>query len=105
ADGKLSLERFVDLTSAGPARVFGIVGKGRIVVGYDADLTVIDRKAYWVIDDSWIVSRCGWTPFAGKSVWGLPRLPIIGGRIVMRDGELIGPPAGQPVRFQECLPA
>ena len=57
-----------------------------------------------MIEDSWIVSRCGWTPFAGKSVWGLARLTIVGGRIVMRDDELIGPPAGTPVRFQECLP-
>jgi dihydroorotase len=103
ADGKLSLERFIDLTSAGPARVFGIAGKGRIAAGYDADLTVVDRKAYRVIEDSWIVSRCGWTPFAGKSVWGLPKLTIVGGRIVMRDDELIGPPSGVPVRFQETL--
>ncbi len=103
ADGRLSLERFIDLTSAGPARVYGIAGKGRIAAGYDADLTVVDRKAYRVIEDSWIVSRCGWTPFAGKSVWGWPRLTIVGGRIVMRDDELIGPPAGAPVRFLEAL--
>ena len=42
--GRLTLARFVDLTSAGPARVFGIAGKGRIAVGYDADLTVVDLK-------------------------------------------------------------
>jgi dihydroorotase len=103
ADGRLSLERFVDLTSAGPARIYGIAGKGRIAAGYDADFTIVDRKAYRVIEDSWIVSRCGWTPFAGKSVWGWPKLTIVRGRIVMREDELIGPPAGEPVRFQECL--
>ena len=42
--GRLSLMRFVDLTSAGPARLFGIAAKGRIAVGYDADLTVVDLK-------------------------------------------------------------
>ena len=42
--GRLSLERFVDLTSAGPQRLFGIRGKGRIAVGYDADLTIVDLK-------------------------------------------------------------
>ena len=42
--GRLSLARFVDLTSAGPARLFGIACKGRIAVGYDADLTVVDLK-------------------------------------------------------------
>ena len=45
ADGKLSLERFIELTSAGPQRVFGIAGKGRIAQGYDADFTVVDLKA------------------------------------------------------------
>ncbi len=44
AKGRLSLLRFMDMTSAGPARLFGIAGKGRIAVGYDADLTVVDLK-------------------------------------------------------------
>ena len=43
--GELSLERFVDLTSHGPARIFGIAGKGRIAEGYDADFTIVDLKA------------------------------------------------------------
>jgi len=63
--GRLSLARFVDLTSAGPQRIFGIAGKGRIAVGYDADLTIVDLKAERVIEDAWIGSKCGWTPFAG----------------------------------------
>ena len=43
--GRLTLQRFVDLTSAGPARIFRIVGKGRIAAGYDADFTVVDLEA------------------------------------------------------------
>ena len=65
--GRLSLARFVDLTSAGPQRIFGIAGKGRIAVGYDADLTIVDLKAERVIDNEWIGSKCGWTPFAGHA--------------------------------------
>ena len=42
--GRLSLARFVDLTSAGPARLFGIAAKGRVAVVYDADLTIVDMK-------------------------------------------------------------
>ena len=42
--GRLSLQRFMDMTSAGPARLFGIAGKGRIAVGYDADFTIVDLK-------------------------------------------------------------
>ena len=63
--GRLSLARFVDLTSAGPARIFGIARKGRIAVGYDADLTVVDLKRRETITDRWIASRAGWTPYDG----------------------------------------
>ena len=63
--GRLSLERFVDLTSAGPARLFGIAGKGRIAVGYDADFTVVDLKRSETITNEWIASKAGWTPYDG----------------------------------------
>ncbi len=65
--GRLSLLRFVDLTSAGPARVFGIARKGRIAAGYDADLTVVDLKRRETITDKWTASRAGWTPYNGVS--------------------------------------
>ena len=70
--GRLSLARFVDLTSAGPARLFGIAGKGRIAVGYDADLTVVDLKRRETITNRWIASRAGWTPYDGMTVTGWP---------------------------------
>ncbi len=104
AEGRLSLARFVDLTSAGPARIFGIAGKGRIARGYDADFTVVDLKATRQITDSWIASRCGWTPFDGFQAKGWAVATIIRGNIVMRDDELLGTAIGQPVRFQECYP-
>ncbi len=101
--GRLSLERFVDLTSAGPARVFNIAGKGRIAAGYDADVTIVDLAAERRITDDWIESRSGWTPYDGETVTGWPVATIIRGRPVMRDGERIGRPAGRAVRFTECL--
>jgi dihydroorotase len=103
AAGRLSLARFVDLTSAGTARIFGIAAKGRIAVGYDADFTIVDLNARRTITNDWIASRAGWTAFDGMTVTGWPMATIIRGRIVMRDGELTGPPAGQPVRFLETL--
>ena len=103
AAGRLTLARFVDLTSAGPARVFNIAGKGRIAAGYDADFTLADLRAKKTITDDWIASRCGWTPFAGQKVTGWPKATIIRGRIVMRDDETIGKPAGRPIRFGETL--
>lgn len=105
AEGRLSLLRFADLTSHGPARVHGIAGKGRIAAGYDADLTLADLGEKRVISDDWIASRCGWTPYAGKSVTGWPMATVIRGRIVMRDGEILGPAHGAPIRFQETLQA
>jgi dihydroorotase len=99
AAGRLSLERLVDLTSAGPARVFGIVGKGRIAEGYDADLTVVDLKARRTITDAWIASRSGWTPFAGMTVTGWPVGTVVRGRRVMWEDELTATGAGAAVRF------
>jgi dihydroorotase len=101
--GRLSLARFVDLTSAGPQRIFGIAGKGRIAVGYDADLTVVDLKAQRVVEDEWIGSKCGWTPFAGRRVKGWPVGTVVRGRLAMWEGEL-GKAGGEPVRFGEALP-
>lgn len=101
--GRLSLARFVDLTSAGPARVFGIAGKGRIAMGYDADFTIVDLAAERRVENSWIASRCGWTPFDGLQTTGWPVATIVRGQIVMRDGALTHPGAGAPVRFVETL--
>jgi dihydroorotase len=99
--GRLSLERLVDLTSHGPNRVFGIAGKGRIAVGYDADLTIVDLKAERVIDNSWIESKCGWTAFHGKQVTGWPIGTIVRGHQVMWEDEILGAAPGEPIRFQE----
>ncbi|HEX6102731.1 MAG TPA: amidohydrolase family protein, partial [Alphaproteobacteria bacterium] len=103
AAGRLSLERLVDLTSAGPARVYGIAAKGRIAVGYDADLVLADLKRTEIIRAERLASRCGWTPFEGKEVTGWPVVTILRGRIAMREGELLGAPGGGPVRFVDTL--
>jgi dihydroorotase len=101
--GRLSLARLVDLMCEGPHRLFQIAGKGRIALGYDADFTIVDLAARRTIRHDWIASRCGWTPFDGMQVTGWPRMTIIRGRIVMFEDEIIGPPAGAPVRFMETL--
>jgi len=102
-EGRLSLERMVDLTNAGPARVYGIAGKGRMAAGYDADFTIVDLKAERTITDKWIVSKCGWTPYDGMKVTGWPITTILRGNVIMHEGQLLGDPIGTAVRFQECL--
>jgi dihydroorotase len=102
--GRLSLMRLVDLTSAGPARIFGIARKGRIAVGYDADLTVVDLKRRQRITNEWIASRAGWTPYDGVEVTGWPTGTFVRGRKVVWDGELTGPSHGEAIRFVEVFP-
>jgi dihydroorotase len=101
--GRLTLQRFIDLTSAGPARIYNIAGKGRIALGYDADFSVVDLKAKRTITNAMMKTKSGWTPFDGMEVTGWPKATIVRGRVVMRDDELIGSPIGSPVRFQETL--
>ncbi|KQR61250.1 dihydroorotase [Brevundimonas sp. Leaf168] len=103
ANGRLSLERFIDLTSAGAQRVFGTANKGRMAVSYDADLTIVDLKAKRTIRDDQQATRCGWTPFDGVEATGWPMATIVRGRVVMQDGELLGSAHGRPVRFMETL--
>jgi dihydroorotase len=103
--GRLSLARFVDLTSAGPARLFSIACKGRIAAGYDADVTVVDLKRRQTITNDWIASRAGWTPYDGVTVTGWPVGTVVRGARVMWDGELHRPALGEAVSFLETLPS
>ncbi|MGH6854079.1 MAG: dihydroorotase [Aestuariivirga sp.] len=101
--GRLSIERFADLTSHGPGRIFGMARKGRIAEGYDADLTVVDLQRRREITNGWIESRCKWTPYHGMTVTGWPVGTFVRGRRVMWDGEIVGQAHGQPVKFIETL--
>src|SRR5262249_8941809 len=101
--GRLSLQRLVDLTSAGPARLFGIARKGRLAVGYDADLTIVDLKRRETIRDRWIASRAHWTPYDGLTVAGWPVGTFVRGAKVMWEGELVAAATGEAVRFLETL--
>ena len=103
AEGRLSLERFVDLTSAGAQRIFGLADKGRLAVGFDADLTIVDLKARRTITHAQQATRVGWTPFDGFEAKGWPMATIIRGAVVMRDDELVAPSLGRPIRFLETL--
>jgi len=97
--GRLSLMRLADLMCTGPARVYGIRGKGRVARGYDADFTVVDMGRRQRIEESWIASPCGWSPFVGTTVQGWPVATIIRGQAVMRDDEVLGESIGRLVSF------
>ena len=100
-NGKLSLERFVDLVCHGPQRIYNIVRKGRIAVGYDADFTLVDMQKEQTITNEAMACKSGWTPYHGKKVKGWPTHTIIRGSVIMQNGELVGQQQGQPVRFED----
>ncbi|WEK44191.1 MAG: dihydroorotase [Candidatus Sphingomonas colombiensis] len=100
AQGRLTLQRVIDLTSAGAQRIFGIAGKGRIAVGYDADFTIVDLKKRWTVDEKWLASRSGWSPFTGMELTGKAIGTIIRGTVAMWEDSLGEAPQGAPIRFE-----
>ncbi|GLK42244.1 MULTISPECIES: dihydroorotase [Novosphingobium] len=103
AKGRMTLERLIDMTSSGVQRVFGLVGKGRIAVGYDADFTVVDRKGTFTVTEEWGESRCGWTPFAGMELEGRVVGTIVRGHSAMWEGQLANEAQGEALRFAGAL--
>ena len=89
-EGRLSYERLVDLMAYGPYRIHKIKNKCLIRKGFNADFTVVDPKAEHIISNTEQASKSGWTPYDGKKVVGFPTMTIIGGKTIMRDGEITG---------------
>ena len=98
--GRIGLERVAELLASGPARTFGLYPKkGVIQVGSDADLVVVDLEARRTIREADVLSKCGWTPFDGREVQGIPLHTLVRGTFVVRDGQVIGEPGfGQHAR-------
>lgn len=89
--GHLTLGRLVQLMAAGPARIAGIHDrKGAIALGLDADFVIVDPEREWTISNEQLETKCRWTPFAGRRVRGWPRLTILRGRVIARDGQVVG---------------
>ena len=99
--GRLSLERLVEICCRNPARLYNAIGKGEIRVGNDADFTIVDMGKQKKIETKWIASKSGWTPFEGFNSHGWPISTIVRGNIVMREDQLLGTPIGAPVHFQK----
>ena len=98
-EGRLSLERLTEMITENPRRIFDIKNKGRIQVGFDADFTIVDLKKKRTIENSWIASRCGWTPFDGMQVMGWPIYTILHGHIAMAEDQIVATPQGRPIFF------
>ena len=99
AEGRLSLEKLVALTSLNAHKLFNFAGKGEVKVGNDADLTFVDLKRTETITEDWVASRCGWSPFTGMSITGWPVGTMVRGHRVMWENELVSPSVGAPITF------
>ena len=97
--GKLKIEQLIKLVCENPCDLFGIKNKGYIKENYDADLTVVDMNKEVVIKNSWIESKCGWTPFNNYKVKGFPVATIVNGEIVMENSKIISSAKGKPLTF------
>jgi dihydroorotase len=86
--GELTLERLVEVSAAAPARAFRLGQKGRIALGADADLVVVDLDRELEVADDIVLSRCGWTPYAGRRLHGRVRSTLVRGR-VLYDGQRV----------------
>ena len=98
-DGKLTISQLVKLVCENPVKIFGIQNKGFIKEQYDADFTIIDMHKTIEIKNENIESKCGWSPFDGFKFKGTPVSTIIGGKIKMKDGKILGEPEGEPLKF------
>jgi dihydroorotase len=90
--GRLTLERVVELTSAAPARVFGLGTKGRLEVGADADVAIVDLERTFTIRDEDVIGKIDWTPYNGREVRGAIDTTIVRGRVVYEGGRVVGEP-------------
>ncbi len=97
---KIGIHDFVRLTSSNPCKIFSIIGKGKIEVGNDADFTIVDLKKKRRIENNWIASKSGWTPYDGETVIGWPVHTIVNGEIVMSEDQILGKPRGQKIKFR-----
>ena len=96
--GNMTLEKLVKLVCENPAELYHLEGKGFIVEGYDADLTLIDPLRTHTITNAEQKSRSGWTPFDGVQITGIPVTTIVQGKIIMENLKLTGEMAGRPIR-------
>ncbi len=103
---KISLERFVEVTSSNPAKLLGMFPKkGTIAVGSDADLTIWDPKKHQRIKSSELHSRGDFDLLEGLEIQGWPEYTISRGEVVFAMGQLERKPGrGQPVKRSPFLP-
>jgi dihydroorotase len=99
AHGRLRLEDVVRLYSEAPARIYNVLGKGRLLPGFDGDLAIVDPDERWAVSAGHLQSRAGWSPWEGRELCGRVKYTVLRGTLVYREGVFLGEPAGRPLRY------
>lgn len=99
-DGLVTRERAVELACHAPAEVFGVIDRGYLREGAYADLTLVSPDAPWTVDDRGLESRCGWSPFEGRTFRSRVDLTVVNGQVACEDGQVSDRLAGQRIAFR-----
>jgi dihydroorotase len=99
AQGKLDLPTVVRMACQRPASLYGILGKGRIEVGFDADLVLVDPSRSYVFERAMVESKCGWSPYEGETLTGSIEHVVLSGTLAVRDGQRVSPAGGGMLSF------
>lgn len=86
--GEITIQELVKFTSENPAKLLGIKNKGRIEIGADADLVIVDMEKEKTVGDGGYFTKCGWSPFEGRRLKGWPVTTIINGKEVFSKGKI-----------------
>ena len=89
-DGKCSLEDVVRWMSTDVADCYQMIGKGKLEVGYDGDIVLVDMAAKAVVEDENSWARVGWNPFRGRELTGWPVLTVVDGIPVFERSPVTG---------------
>lgn len=97
--GLCRVEDVVRWMSEAPARIYRIRGKGRLEVGFDGDLTLVDLARTEKVGDRGYFTKVGWSSFDGMALTGWPMITIVGGQVVFEGGQVIDEVRGSELRF------
>jgi len=97
--GRCSVAQVSHWMSTAVAKAYGIVGKGAIASGYDADLVLVDLDTYHPVLREELQTKCGWSPFEGWNLTGWPVMTIVGGQVVYNRGQFNGQVRGRALMF------
>ncbi len=96
---RCSLKQIMKWMCWRPAEVYGIISKGELDEGYDADITVCNMDKYRPVKNEEMFTKVGWSPFAGQELVGWPTFTIVGGQVAYAEGQIDDSVRGQPIQF------